>query len=556
MPIIDKFCRTDFKSYKEFKKDFKIDVPQDFNFAFDIMDELAQQKPDERALVWCNDKGEERTFTFLELMQESNRAANLFVSSGIKKGDFIMLTLKRHYEYWISALALHKIGAVIIPATHMLTVKDFIYRFTAANVSGIITTGENDILGIIDEAESGLPQPLKQKIVVRGEKEGYINYKEEIAKQSTIFERPTGEEATTAQDNFLLYFTSGTTGYPKMVIHNYAYPLGHILTAKFWHNLSPGDLHLSVADTGWAKCSWGKIYGQWICEAAIFVYDYDNKFKPIDLIKVVSKYSVNVFCAPPTIFRFLIQDDLASYDLSALKYCCTAGEPLNPEVFKKWKKMTGLEIKEGFGQTETCVVLATFPFISPKAGSTGRPCPHFNAKIINEHNEECDYGVVGEICLPIKDGLPAGLTLGYYKDEEKTAQAFKDGYYHTGDMAWQDEEGYIFFEGRGDDVIKSSGYRIGPFEVESALLEHDAVLEAAITAVPDPVRGQVVKATVVLTKNKGYVPSQELVKELQNHVKKVTAPYKYPRIIEFVDELPKTISGKIKRVDIRNKDKE
>jgi acetyl-CoA synthetase len=554
MALIDRFCKTDFKNYADFKENFKINIPENFNYGYDVIDAIAEEKPNKIAMVWCNDKGDERTFTFEDIKKLSNRTANFLKAQGLKKGDFVLLTLKRHYEFWIAMIALHKMGVVAIPATHMLTTKDFKYRFDMANVKAIITTGENDILDYVDEAAATAQNPVKIKILVHGKREGYLDFDEEIMKYSDEFPRPTGEDATCNDDLLLCYFTSGTTGHPKMVVHNQIYPLGHILTAKFWHDLKDTDLCIAVADSGWAKCAWGKLYGQWICEAALFIYDYDARFKPIDLVRVSSQHHVTVFCAPPTIYRFLIQEDLSQFDMSSLRHCCTAGEPLNPEVYNRWKEMTGIEIKEGFGQTETCVLIATTPYIKPKQGSTGRPNPHVNTMIVAEDGHECEVGEVGEICIPIQNGIPAGITVGYYKDPEKTAEVMRGGFYHTGDMAWKDEDGYIFFEGRSDDVIKSSGYRIGPFEVESALLEHPAVLEAAITAVPHPVRGQIVKATIVLVKNGKYQPSDELIKELQDHVKHTTAPYKYPRIIEFVDELPKTIGGKIKRKEIRTAD--
>lgn len=553
MSFIERYCNTDFSSYEDFYENFKINVPKNFNFAYDVMDELADIRKNSPALVWCNDKEDEKTLTFGDIKTYSDKAANFFTSLGIKKGDFVMLILKRHYSYWISMMALHKIGAIAIPATHMLTEKDLVYRITNADVKMIIANGDEEFYASIDSAQKKCGDLLKIKVGINAKGEDWVDLLEGIEAASKNFIRPTGENATKNEDLLLVYFTSGTSGMPKMVAHNHIYPLGHILTAKFWHDLKKTDLHLSVADSGWAKCSWGKMYGQWMCEAAVFVYDYDSKFHPLDLIREISKHHVTVFCAPPTVFRFLIKEDLSKYDLSCLRHCCTAGEPLNPEVFNRWKEMTGLEIKEGFGQSETSVLIGTYIWVEPKTGSTGRPSPHYNIKIINEEGVEAEIGERGEICIDISSGLPAGLTVGYYKDEKKTSEAMRGGYYHTGDIVWKDEDGYIWFEGRSDDVIKSSGYRIGPFEVESALLEHPAVLEAAITAVPDPVRGQIVKATVVLVKNGLYSPSDKLKKELQDHVKHVTAPYKYPRIIEFVDELPKTISGKIRRVEIREK---
>lgn len=546
--IIERFCRTDFSSYEDFCANLRINVPENFNFAFDVFDEIAKKTPNKTALVWCNDCGEEKSFTFGELSELSRKAANMYAAHGLKKGDIAMTVLRSRYEYWIAALAMHRLGVVLVPATYQLTEKDFVYRFEAADVRGIITVSDPGIVAHIDAAEAKTGRKLVKFSAGGQTPPGYFDFDREAEKYSSDFARLPNQNS----DPFLLYFTSGTTGMPKMVLHDYSYPLGHILTARFWQNLLPTDLHFTQADTGWAKTSWGKFYGQWLCEAAIFVYDYVGRFEPTDLLRVVEKHRVTVFCAPPTVFRFLIKADITKYDLSSLRHCCIAGEPLNPEVYNKWKQLTGLELKEGFGQTETAVLLATFPWLKVKPGSTGRPSPHFNAKLIGDDGQEVEPGDEGEICIPISGGRPAGITCGYYKDEEKTAEIMRGGYYHTGDIAWMDEDGYFWFVGRRDDVIKSSGYRIGPFEVESALLEHPAVLEAAITAVPDPERGQIVKATVVLTK--GHPPSEALKKELQDHVKRTTAPYKYPRIIEFVDEIPKTLSGKIRRGEIRSKD--
>jgi len=553
MSIINKYCKTEFNSYEEFYNNFKIDIPENFNFAYDIMDEQARTRPNDRALYWCNDQDEVRVFTFADLKRLSDKAANVYKAHGIKKGDFVMTMLKRNYEYWISALALCKIGAILVPATHMLTVKDIVYRVRQANIKAIFSAYDTELLDNILEAKKDCGDVLKT-VFCTHDYDGFINFDAELEEASETFERPTGDEATKNDDHMLLYFTSGTSGMPKMVIHNFVYPLGHILTAKFWHRLDENDLHLSVADTGWAKCSWGKIYGQWICGACIFVYDYGTRFMPVDLLKMIERHHVTVFCAPPTVFRFLIKENIEQYDLSSLRHCATAGEPLNPEVFNRWKEITGLEIKEGFGQTETAVIIATYKNVESRPGSTGKFAPHFKTVLLKDDGTPADIGDEGEICIDLRSGHPAGLFLAYYKDEARTSDAFREGFYHTGDMAWQDEDGYVWFVGRSDDVIKSSGYRIGPFEVESALLEHPAVLETAITAVPHPVRGQIVKATIVLTK--GYTPSDELKVELQEHVKRVTAPYKYPRIIEFVDELPKTYSGKIRRAQIRTEDME
>lgn len=548
--FIDRFCKTDFSSYEDFYANFKINVPENFNFAYDVTDVIANENPDKTALVWCDDRGGEKILSFGDMKRLSDSAAAMLSDKGIKKGDVVMTMLRGKYHYWIVALACHKLGAVLLPATYQLTEKDIRYRISAAEVSAVISIDNAELCKHILSAAEECPS-VRLKMTV-GEVEGFEELDCELAKYPPVFARPTGEAASKNDDLFLMYFTSGTSGMPKMVVHDYTYPLGHILTAKFWQNLGPDDLHFTSADTGWAKTSWGKFYGQWICEAAIFVYDYGTRFIPTDLLKAVSRYKVTVFCAPPTIFRFLIKEDVKSYDLSSLRHCCIAGEPLNAEVYNKWKELTGLELREGFGQTETCVLIATFPWIEAKPGSTGRPSPHFNTVLLDEYDNPVEPGDEGEVCVDMRNGKPAGITCGYYKDPEKTASIMHDGWYHTGDMAWRDEDGYLWFVGRADDVIKSSGYRIGPFEVESALIEHPAVLEAAITAVPDPERGQVVKATIVLAK--GYEPSDTLKKELQDHVKRTTAPYKYPRIVEFVTEIPKTFSGKIRHAEIRSKD--
>ncbi len=550
MSLLDKYCKSDYTSYEDFLQNYSVKVPENFNFAFDVVDELAKTSPNKPALVWCNDNDEERIFSFKEISEITDKTANYFKSIGIEKGDRVMLILKRNYQFWYAIIALHKIGAVAIPATHLLTKKDLIYRNNAADVKSIISTNDKDILEHIEACESESPT-LKIKAIANGKREGWLSFDEGISNASSDFAKPTGEDMPQNEDIMLLYFTSGTTGNPKMVAHNFEYPLGHIITSKFWQNSQVGGLHLTVADTGWAKAAWGKLYGQWLCETSIFVYDME-KFVPKLLLDKLVKHKVTSFCAPPTIFRFLIKENLENFDLSALKYCCIAGEPLNPEIFYQFLKATGVKLMEGFGQTETIVTLANFPWMEPKPGSMGKPSPLFNIDIADGEGKSCAVGEEGEIVIKIEGKPPVGMFLGYHKDEELTNKVWYDGVYHTGDIAWKDEDGYFFYVGRSDDVIKSSGYRIGPFEVESALIEHPAVMETAITAVPDPVRGQVVKATIVLTKD--YSPSEELKIELQDHVKKVTAPYKYPRIIEFVDELPKTISGKIRRVELREKD--
>ncbi len=550
--MLEKYITTKhFDKYEDFVKNFKITVPENFNFGFDIVDEWAKKEPNKKALVWCDDKGLEKTFTFDDIRKYTNKTANFFKRIGIKKGDTVLLILKRRFEFWFAVVALHKLGAIGIPATHLLTEKDIVYRCNAAEVKMTVVVDAHGLIDVVNKSQSKAPT-LKYKVCVNSKgADGWYNFTEEIEKESDVFERPQGDEATTNHDNMLLYFTSGTTGMPKMVTHDFTYPLGLLIVGQ-WQNLQENGLHITVADTGWAKAAWGKIYGQWITGTAVFVYDFD-KFTPKDILEQISKHKVTSFCAPPTIYRYLIKEDLQNYDLSNLKYCTIAGEPLDAEMYNNWKKLTGVRLMESYGQTELVSIIGNFPMMTPKPGSIGKPAPYYNIDIVDDNYNSCEFGEVGQIVVRLQDGVkPAGLFNGYYKNPELTKQVLHDGLYFTGDTAYRDEDGYVWFVGRVDDVIKSSGYRIGPFEVESALLEHPAVLECAITAVPDLDRGQIVKATVVLSK--GFTASEALVKELQNHVKKVTAPYKYPRIVEFVDELPKTISGKIRRVQIRETD--
>ena len=550
--MLTKFAKDNFSSYEDFRTNFRIKVPANFNFAFDVADAIAASDPQKTAMVWCNDKGDDARFTFGDMKKESDRTANFLASLGIKKGDAVMLILKRRYEFWFFLLALHKIGAIAIPATHLLKAKDIIYRNNAADIKMIVSVNDPEIMGQIDSAvhES---RTLECRVSVGGGRQDWVDYNSGIVKFTENFSRPKGAAAAKNSDISLLYFTSGTTGMPKMVQHDFVYPLGHILTAKFWQNVRDNGLHLTVADTGWAKAAWGKIYGQWIAGSAVFVYDYD-KFVPKNMLDVVTKHGVTTFCAPPTVFRYLIKEDLSKYDFSKLVYCVTAGEPLNPEVYTQWFNLTGHKLMEGYGQTEMVVAVATWPWLEPKPGSMGKPSPGYDIDIVDDKGETCGVGEEGQIVVRTGKGTPVGMFNGYYRDKKLTSSVWHDGLYYTGDMAWRDEDGYFWFVGRADDLIKSSGYRIGPFEVESALLEHPAVLECAVTAVPDPDRGQIVKATVVLSKSYAGQAGEQMVKELQEHVKKVTAPYKYPRIIEFVTELPKTISGKIRRVEIRDKD--
>jgi acetyl-CoA synthetase len=551
-PLLSRFlARTEFASYEEFFAQYRVDVPEGFNFAYDVVDELAARSPEARALVWCDPAGREASFTFAEVKAWSDRAANLFAAAGVGKGDAVMLVLKRRVEFWFALLGLHKLGAVAIPATHLLRAKDIVYRVDAADVRMIVSVDEPEIVAQIEAATVHTPG-LRAKALVGGRRDGWLDFRRALERAPAAFARPAGTAAAGGADPMLIYFTSGTTGLPKMVLHDFTYPLGHLLTARYWQNLSEGGLHLTVADTGWAKAAWGKIYGQWLCGCAVFVYDMDS-FVPGPLLDALVRHRVSSFCAPPTVFRYLIKEDLAARDFSALRWCTVAGEPLNPEVYQKWLAATGVPLMEGYGQTELVVVAATWPWLEPKPGSMGKPAPGWGVDLVSESGLPVEVGEEGQIVVRTGSGRPAGMFRGYHRDEAMTARVWHDGLYHTGDMAWRDEDGYLWFVGRADDVIKSSGYRIGPFEVESALLEHPAVLECAVTAVPDADRGQVVKATVVLSG--GRTGSPQLARELQDHVKRVTAPYKYPRVVEFVAELPKTISGKIRRVEIRDRDR-
>ena len=554
--MIERFLKqTKFTSVEDYNKNLEFIIPENFNFAYDVMDAWAEEAPEKLALLWTNDQGEEIRTTYGELKEQSDQAASYLQSLGIGKNDPVMLILKRRYEWWVVMLALCKIGAIVIPATHMLTKKDIIYRNTRASVKAIICVDDTYVVSQIQAAMSESPT-VKQYITITDHgkpiPEGFHDWQSEW-KNAPKFVRPAFVNDN--NDTMIMYFTSGTSGEPKMVAHDYLYAMGHLSTGVFWHNLHEGSLHLTVADTGWGKAVWGKFYGQWFAGATVFVFDHE-KFNADTLLRQIEKYKVTSFCAPPTIYRFMIREDLSKYDLSSLEYCCTAGEALNPAVFDKFYEKTGIKMMEGFGQTETTMTLGTFPWMEPKPGSMGIPNAQYDIDLIRADGSPCEDGEKGEIVVRVGDRKPIGLFKEYYRDPELTREAWHDGLYHTGDMAWRDEDGYYWFEGRIDDVIKSSGYRIGPFEVESALMTHPAVVECAITGVPDDIRGMVVKATIVLGKEWKDKAGDDLVKELQQHVKKVTAPYKYPRIIEFVDELPKTISGKIRRVEIRKKDAE
>lgn len=551
--MLERFVeKTQFTSQEDFVNNLKIKAPENFNFGYDVVDAWAKEEPNKRAICWTNDKGEHIDFSYADLKEKTDKTAAYFQSLGIGKGDMVMLILKRRYEFWYSIIALHKLGAVVIPATHLLTEKDIIYRCEAADIKAIVAVGETVVL---DHIKNALPKcPSVKSVISVGPEvyEGFEDFTKGI-ENAPAFVRP--ENVNTNNDISIIYFTSGTSGNPKMVAHDFTYPLGHIVTGSYWHNLTEESLHLTVADTGWGKAVWGKLYGQMIAGASIFVYDHE-KFTPADMLKMIQEYKITSFCAPPTIFRFMIREDLTKYDLSSLKWATIAGEALNPSVYQEFYELTGIKLREGFGQTETTCTVLTTPWMEPKPGSMGKPNPAYNVDIVMGDGRSAEVGEQGEIIIRIdENNKPNGLFLGYYRDEARTKEAYHDGIYHTGDVAWKDEDGYFWFVGRNDDVIKSSGYRIGPFEVESALMSHDAVVECAITAVPDPIRGQVVKATIVLAADYKDKAGEALIKELQDYVKRVTAPYKYPRIIEFVNELPKTISGKIRRVEIREKDK-
>lgn len=544
--------QTRFSSYDDFCRNFHINVPEHFNFAYDVVDAIAAEDPSHPALLWTDTAGGERRFTFGELSELSDRTAAFFASLGIGRGDRVMLMLKRHWQFWTSMMALHKLGAVAIPATHLLTHKDIEYRCDKARIKMIVAAGDKDIVEHIIQAAPECPGV--EHFVSTGPEipAGWLDFDVGVD-AAGAFERPA--ERNDNSDVMLLYFTSGTSGEPKMVAHDFTYPLGHIVTASFWHNLHPGSRHLTVADTGWGKAVWGKLYGQWLAGAEVFVYDFD-KFEPAKLLEQMERYRITSFCAPPTVYRFMIREDLSRYDLSALEWCTTAGEALNASVAERWEELTGIALREAFGQTETTLTVGTFPWVEPRPGSMGLPNPQYDIKVVDNRMREVAPGEEGEIVIKVDpDGdKPVGLFKEYLDDPALTSLAWHDGYYHTGDIARRDADGYFWFVGRKDDVIKSSGYRIGPFEVESACLTHPAVVECAVTAVPDEVRGQVVKATIVLAKEYVAKAGEELIKDIQNHVKRVTAPYKYPRIIQFVRELPKTISGKIRHVAIRQAD--
>lgn len=544
----------EFLGYDDFKKNCRLKTKKDFNFAYDVIDKYVSDFPGKRALVWINDEGEEKTFTFDDISRESQKAANWLVSKGIKKGDTVMLILRRRYEWWILMPALHRIGAIVIPATDQLLQSDIEYRTNAADVKMIISYDNSDIQ---TEIEKAMPKSKTVKFLVTVGKElrdGWESFHDEYEKMSDNFPRPQGEAATHNEDPMLLYFTSGTSGYPKMVLQNYDYPIGHIMTAKYWHGVVEDGLHLTIAETGWAKSTWGKLYGQWLAGTAIFVYDM-HMFKPAKMLEMISKYGLTTFCAPPTVYRYLVRQNLSKYDLSKCTRFSTAGEALNGEVYNKWLEQTGKKIYEGYGQTESTIICGNFLELSEiRPGSMGRPNPLYDVDILDPNNNSVPPGEIGELCIHVENGHPFGLLMGYHKDVSLTAMAFDGDVYHTGDNVYMDEDGYVWFVGRKDDIIKTSGYRVSPFEVESILQQHPAVMECAVTGVEDPKRGMAVKASIVLSPGYDKKDPKEMELELSTFAKENTAMYKCPRIFEFLEELPKTISGKIRRVEIRERD--
>lgn len=550
--MLEKFLKqTQFSSYEDFMQNYKVQVPEDFNFGYDVVDAYAESEPNKEAILWTNDRGDVKHLSYAEYKEMSDKCASYLLTLGLKRGDCVMLILKRRLEWWITMVALHKIGVVAIPATHLLTDKDIIYRCHEAGIKAILACGDAGILRNIIKARAFCPSLQHCVSIGPVVPKGWDNYWQGIF-NAPEFVSQKGQNKST--DNFLMYFTSGTSGEPKMVMHNYTYPLAHIITGKYWHNLHDGSLHLTLSDTGWGKAVWGKFYGQMLSGATVFIYDFEGKFEPKNLLKVLQDFKITSFCAPPTVYRFMIREDISQYDLSHLEYCTTAGEALNPNVFLEWKEKTGIMIYEAYGQTETTLVVGTYPWCRPNPGAMGLPNPQYCVDVLDNDGNPCKPNENGQLVIRTDKGKPVGLFKEYYRNPQLTEKAHNNGVYYTGDVVYRDEEGYFWFVSRADDVIKSSGYRIGPFEVESALMSHPAVVECAITGVPDDIRGQIVKATVVLGKEYKDQAGPALIKELQDHVKAETAPYKYPRVIEFVEELPKTISGKIRRVEIREND--
>lgn len=544
--------KVDYSSYEDLYENFKIHVPENFNFAYDVVDVYAEKEPKKEALVWCDDNDEKHIFTFKDLSLASKRTANFLKMHGIQKGDRVQLMLRRRYEFWFFLLALHRIGAIAVPATNMLSAADLEYRFNAAEIKMVVAYDDPAMQKEIETARAKSPS-VETLVAVGQPRQGWTSFYDDYEICSSKFERPTGENEIKNDDIMVIYFTSGTSSNPKMVAHTFTYPLGHIVTAKYWQNVVDGGRHLTVAETGWAKALWGKIYGQWLAGSAVFTYDM-NTFIPGKLLEKMADYKITTFCAPPTVYRYLLQHDLSKYDLSSLTYCVTAGEALNIDIYNRWLEKTGHRLHEGYGQTEVTLSEGNYPWMNPRPGSMGKPSPGYRIEIVRPDGTPCDDEEVGEIIIKIDGGKPFGMFGGYYKDPERTEKVFEGGVYHTGDTAWRDKDGYCWFIGRTDDLIKSSGYRISPFEVEEVLLKHPAVMEVAVTGVEDPSRGQAIKATIVL--QKGYEASKELAKDIQLFTKKVAASYKSPRIIDFVTELPKTISGKIRRATIREKDKQ
>lgn len=544
--IYKKYCREEFDANDRLTN-IEFHYPDNYNFAYDVVDEMATVKPNKKAMIWVSNDMEERVFTFADMKKYSNKAANYLKSLGIKKGDKVMLILKRHYQFWFAMMALHKLGAVAVPATNQLMKKDLVYRFNKAHVRAVICTPDDEVSHEIDLIDKNECKSLEFRLMVNKVRDNWLDFDAGMEAADEKLERIE----TLAKEPMLMYFSSGTTGYPKCVQHNHLYSLGHVVTARHWHLVKEDGVHFTISDTGWGKAVWGKLYGAWLAETCVFTYDFD-RFHSEKILPMFAKYNITTFCAPPTMYRFFIKEDLSKYDLSSLVHATIAGEALNPEVFKQFYNATGLKLMEGFGQTETTLAIANFNHMEPKPGSMGLPNPQYKVHLVNGEGRLCASGETGEICIDTSAGTPLGIFMGYYEDDEATKAAWHDGLYHTGDMAWCDEDGYFWYVGRTDDLIKSSGYRIGPFEIESVIMELPSVLECAITGVPDPVRGQVVKATIVLAR--GYEPSEELKKSIQEYVKSHTAPYKYPRVIEFVTDLPKTISGKIKRKEIREND--
>jgi acetyl-CoA synthetase len=562
---------------------FSLHYPESFNWAYDIVDDIATAEPDRPAMMWCNPEGEEHLFTFGDIKRWSDKTANFLASQGIRKGDMVLVILRRHYQFWFTAVALQKLGAVMVPATFMLREHDMVYRLQAASIKAVVCANLGSVCDVVDSVADQCPDLVK-RIVVNGgaggiaadgsgaeapctrsaylsgpdhvceltcDRPGWVDFNAGVRAAPERFE----PVATGIHEPMLMYFSSGTSGNPKMVLHNGTYALAHTITAKHWHCVvSDGGLHLTIADTGWGKAVWGKLYGQWTMEACVLTYDFD-RFHAGEIMDLIGRYRVTTLCCPPTMYRLMMQEGVDGHDLSSLVHCSTAGEALNPDLFAYWREHTNLTIFEGFGQTETPLTVANLAHTTPKPGSMGMPVPLYDLQLQREDGTPCDKGQTGEICIAYDPANPPdGIMMEYYRNPEKTAAAIHDGWYHTGDTAWSDEDGNLWYVGRNDDVIKSSGYRIGPFEVESVMLEHPAVRDVAVTGVPDPIRGMVVKATVVLAP--GFSPSEDLTRELQTWVKKNTASYKYPRIVDYVSELPRTVNGKIRRVAIRRADEE